>query len=1130
MKSRFWIVGLAILVSNFFVHAQTAPKDGDADLISSDVLPGAKTLENTTLRIVADHERHGVTSPTALAFDEQGVLYVAETHRFRHGVEDNRYHRYWMDEDISNQRVEDRMAMIEKWSHKFPDGYFTEKAEVVRRLSDAGEDGVFAQAKVFSDDFRDELDGTLAGVFAYDGVVYVASIPEVSGLVDEDGDGVAERKVVFQDGFGVKFSLSGHDLNGFALGPDGMIYGTVGDRGFHLTTKEGVDYEYPAQGAVFRFDPDGTNFEVIHTGLRNPKEIDFDEYGNAFSVDNNADFGDKSRVVYLVEGADSGWRMGHQILGMFYGQLGLEKRPPFPWMDERMWDEPNALQPKYLLPPVGHITNGPSGLVYHSGHGFLASEGGRFFICDYKGAAARSGIWSFGVKPKGAGMQMVDERWLLKGVAATDVTTSWDGRVFISDFDHGWTSHEAGRILELKADSPSQQEVAGDAAKLIKEGFEDRTAEALAELLRHADFEVRTRAHLELTRRSEGMALLYQAASEGEGFERLHGIWGLGVIARRGEAARARVDPDEFVELPDERKKSLAADALKNLLKDGDAEIRAQAIKMLGDAGASPDSIPFSGLLADASPRVRMFTAITAGKMKSVGAMTFVWKMLIANDDKDPYLRHAGSYALSLMSKPEQLYSLSYHKDESLRLAAAIALGRMEHERVSDFLYDDSAKIANEALVLIHDRMIEEAIPQVVKIVEKGGRADWTEMQWRRAMHLVYRAGGEQEAKLILDIVMREDLSMATRSEAVRLLERWNKAGDIDQSLGRYWPMGERSKVDIASMISPELDEWMKFDGELIEAALQLIKKLEAKSLKVSVKELNRLLNDTALSGKARALALELLVENNADDLLEILFGLVSSDRDELAVKAMEELKSRDRGAFFKALEAAQNSDSVVRKQAIWELLKDVEGDKAAEWYVRALNELEKNKGVGVDALELLETAEMRKESGVVEALASVKKSLESDEDSLSVWMPMLMGGDAAKGKQLFESHPAAQCSRCHHIKKNKKGEMAGPNLAGIGARLTPEKLLESMVMPSAEVAAGYGVASYKLQDGSVVSGVLLKEKEDAFVVKAGDDEKILKREDVAEVYPPVSSMPPMGALLDKAEIRDLVAWLEAQK
>jgi len=35
-----------------------------------------------------------------------------------------------------------------------------------------------------------------------------------------------------------------------------------------------------------------------------------------------------------------------------------------------------------------------------------------------------------------------------------------------------------------------------------------------------------------------------------------------------------------------------------------------------------------------------------------------------------------------------------------------------------------------------------------------------------------------------------------------------------------------------------------------------------------------------------------------------------------------------------------------------------------------------------------------------------------------------------------------------------------------------------------------------------------------------------VRRGDIESMTPPVSSMPPMGALLSPAELRDLVAWL----
>src|SRR5690606_30113183 len=113
-------------------------------------------------------------------------------------------------------------------------------------------------------------------------------------LEDADGDGVAEGREVIQSGFGPRFSLSGHDLHGFAWGPDGKLYFSVGDRGYHLETREGKILTNPGAGAVFRCEPDGSEMEVFYNNLRNPQELAFNEYGDLFTVDNNSDQGDKA--------------------------------------------------------------------------------------------------------------------------------------------------------------------------------------------------------------------------------------------------------------------------------------------------------------------------------------------------------------------------------------------------------------------------------------------------------------------------------------------------------------------------------------------------------------------------------------------------------------------------------------------------------------------------------------------------------------------------------------------------------------------------------------------------------------------------------------------------------------------
>lgn len=1109
-----------IAVDHVIMNARAQPQfpgtaagpAGDGDLVASPVLPGNLIPQGTSIEVFADRQSHGVTSPTAFAFDESGALYIAETHRFRFGVEDDRNHRYWYLDDLAAQNNDDRLALHQKWQHKVSLEWMTAKSEVVRKLTDENGDGTADRMTVFADGFNDVLDGTAAGVFAHEGKIYFASIPKIHILEDTTGDGVADQRDMVADGFGVRISLSGHDLNGFALGNDGRIYGTIGDRGFSTVTREGKHYHYPDQGAIFRFEPGGANFEVIHTGLRNPKEIAFDEFGNGITVDNNSDQGDPCRIVYIMDGADSGWTMHHQALFTFREDIGLKSPPPSPWMTERMAQTRNDAQPAFIVAPVGNLSNGPSGLTYYPGTGFLESERGRFLICDYKASPAASGIYSFRVSREGAGMRYEGARRFNWGVTPTDVEYSYDGRVFVADFIGGWTSHDDGRIYALSADDAENGGRTPDVAAIMAEGFAGRTTADLAGLLGHADQRIRMRAHIQLAATPAGTAPLVAATREGELLTRLHGLWGLGI------RARLHADGD-------------ATAALVALLEDADAEVRAQAAHVLGEV-SSVGSERFVPLLADDSTRVRSFAALAFARQEKAStgkATAAIVRLLEENADEDTYLRHAGVVALQAACTEEQLAAFAGHASSPVRLAAVVALRRSASPRLADFLADSVPAVADEAIRAIHDVPVNEARPALAALLD-GYLGEETArplpvMNARRLIHSTFRLGGSENAARLIRAAASPQLDLQHRLEAVRLLRQWADPFPVDQSLGRWDPLAPRDVSAIAATLEAGLEAVLASGDELLEPALHLVADLGLGGAAFTEDALVRLAGDDKLPGAARATALELWAAKSPSGPEAILLPLSRDESDEVAGKSVNLLVTLSPANAAGAVEAALGSSSANRRQSAWAAIGHLPGAKAASLIAAALTEAAAGGGDAASRLELLEAAALRDEPDVKAALLAYERSLGGD-DPLAQWLPALEGGNSGRGEAIFQTHGTAQCIRCHGAGGDQSGADAGPNLAGIAKAHDRRYLLESLVLPGAVIAPGFGVVALTLENGGSIGGTLLDEADGHYDIAVGEDHWRVKKSDVKSATPQLSTMPPMGGILSKHELRDLVAYL----
>ena len=134
--------------------------------------------------------------------------------------------------------------------------------------------------------------------------------------------------------------------------------------------------------------------------------------------------------------------------------------------------------------------------------------------------------------------------------------------------------------------------------------------------------------------------------------------------------------------------------------------------------------------------------------------------------------------------------------------------------------------------------------------------------------------------------------------------------------------------------------------------------------------------------------------------------------------------------------------------------------------------------------------------------------------------------GNPANGKTVFAG--AGTCAKCHIV--NGEGKSVGPNLSGVGAKLSREALYESVLAPSAAISHSYETYTAIMEDGRSVTGLLVSQSPDQVVIRGADSIDVtLPAGQVEElVKQPVSLMPAdLATTLSAEELVDVVAWME---
>ena len=132
------------------------------------------------------------------------------------------------------------------------------------------------------------------------------------------------------------------------------------------------------------------------------------------------------------------------------------------------------------------------------------------------------------------------------------------------------------------------------------------------------------------------------------------------------------------------------------------------------------------------------------------------------------------------------------------------------------------------------------------------------------------------------------------------------------------------------------------------------------------------------------------------------------------------------------------------------------------------------------------------------------------------------------EGKKQFERVELA-CLRCHKLNGDGGG---GPDLTGVGQRVTREYLLESIVHPNAKIAAGFEDVLVVLKNGHTYAGRLKQETAAELTLDSPEDGEIkVKKADLKRRERSQSTRPDnFLRVLSKWDLRNLGEFLASQK
>ncbi|MEX2113486.1 MAG: PVC-type heme-binding CxxCH protein [Pirellulales bacterium] len=545
--------------------------------------------------------------------------------------------------------------------------------------------------------------------------------------------------------------------------------------------------------------------------------------------------------------------------------------------------------------------------------------------------------------------------------------------------------------------------------------------------------------------------------------------------------------------------------------------LREQAARALAAAGAQGQTLLAKLAREDSSPRVR---AVAVQALCSAGQYAAVRE--VAQSDAD-----AGVRALAVRRLPADFDGSGLTSPAEVPEVRAEALRRTSDRAQQAVLWDAVSDL--DAFVAEAARVGLEKCKAVTPDIELTGLMP----QERLAALLVLRESGDPRARQAVPRFL-QDSDTAVRFAAIQWVgeERLTEfrpelqtaltAGPATSRLfGGYLAALER----LDGVVREPSDEWA-LDQYIVRA-----------------------LDDSATPPEVLRWSLRMLRPDHEALTLTRLEQFLASDETQLQLEAVRSMRDGHLAVRAVALSRIAGSDEYsdsLRAEAIVGLSHAdaqqrallIQLAKSGEPILR--NEALRSLRGGVFSVdERQRLAEVAKQTDARELVERVLKpeapfSRPKPED-LDGWLKLLddregRPGDAAAGERIFFHRGAAGCARCHQMVG--RGARIGPELTATTSRLTRDRLVESIVRPSKEIAPHFATWLVGTSSGKPLVGMLVRELatgEQTYVDSNGELHEF-KPGEIETRQPQSTSIMPDGlaAQLTIQEFRDLLAFLQS--